>query len=85
MNKTLSKVRLRFYYSTYSTSGGLEDPMERIALDIMGPLPTTDNGNKCILVIADYFTVVEAYSHTKRKGRNRELVDEFIFVRKKFI
>ena len=31
-------------------------PMERIAIDVMGPLPTTDRDNKYILVISDYFT-----------------------------
>lgn len=31
-------------------------PMERLAIDILGGLPMTDNGNKYILVIADYFT-----------------------------
>lgn len=31
-------------------------PMERIAIDIMGPLPETEKGNRYILVIADYFT-----------------------------
>lgn len=31
-------------------------PLERVATDIMGPLPETDNGNKYILVISDYFT-----------------------------
>ena len=31
-------------------------PMERIATDILGPLPKTSNGNRYILVIADYFT-----------------------------
>ena len=37
-------------------------PMERIAIDVMGPLPTTDKGNKYILVISDYFTkLTEAY------------------------
>ncbi|KAL3846476.1 hypothetical protein ACJMK2_017463 [Sinanodonta woodiana] len=30
--------------------------MDRIALDIMGPLPETSIGNKYILVIGDYFT-----------------------------
>ena len=30
--------------------------MERIALDILGELPVTENGNKYILVISDYFT-----------------------------
>ncbi|MCG8033694.1 MAG: DDE-type integrase/transposase/recombinase, partial [Candidatus Thiodiazotropha taylori] len=31
-------------------------PMERIALDILGELPLTSNGNKYIVVVADYFT-----------------------------
>ena len=30
--------------------------MERIAIDILGPLTITDKGNKYILVIADYFS-----------------------------
>ena len=30
-------------------------PFERIALDIMGPMPTTESGNKYILVVGDYF------------------------------
>jgi hypothetical protein len=37
-------------------------PLERMALDIMGPLPQTDKGHKYILVITDYFTKwAEAY------------------------
>lgn len=36
--------------------GGYAYPMERIALDIMGPLPVTKKGNKFVLVIQDYFT-----------------------------
>jgi hypothetical protein len=31
-------------------------PLEKIAMDILGPLPTSARGNKYILVIADYFT-----------------------------
>ena len=31
-------------------------PMERMALDILGPLPETEYGNKYILCIGDYFT-----------------------------
>jgi hypothetical protein len=31
-------------------------PMERIAVDILGELPETPNGNKYILVVSDYFT-----------------------------
>ena len=33
-----------------------ERPMERVAMDILGPLPETARGNKYILVIGDYFT-----------------------------
>ena len=31
-------------------------PFERIAIDIMAPLPVTESGNKYILVVGDYFT-----------------------------
>ena len=31
-------------------------PMERIAVDILGELPETEQGNKYILVVSDYFT-----------------------------
>ena len=31
-------------------------PWERIAMDVAGPFPTTDKGNKYILVVQDYFT-----------------------------
>lgn len=30
--------------------------MERLAVDILGELPETEQGNRYILVIADYFT-----------------------------
>jgi hypothetical protein len=32
------------------------EPMQRIAIDILGPLPLTQRGNKYALVITDYFT-----------------------------
>ncbi|GFU73201.1 retrovirus-related Pol polyprotein from transposon 412 [Trichonephila clavipes] len=31
-------------------------PFERIAFDILGPLPRTASGNKYLLVVIDYFT-----------------------------
>ncbi|MCG8624913.1 MAG: DDE-type integrase/transposase/recombinase, partial [Proteobacteria bacterium] len=31
-------------------------PMERIAMDVLGPLPESTTGNKYIVIIADYFT-----------------------------
>ena len=33
-----------------------EYPLEIMAMDIVGPLPTSKSGNKYILVISDYFT-----------------------------
>ena len=35
---------------------GAEYSMERIATDMLGPLPETSHGNRYILVIGDYFT-----------------------------
>jgi transposase InsO family protein len=38
------------------------EPLERIALDILGPVTRTHTGNKYILVVTDYFTrSAEAY------------------------
>lgn len=34
----------------------VESPLERIAINIMGPLPESEKENRYILVIADYFT-----------------------------
>ena len=31
-------------------------PLERVAIDVLGPLPETDAGNKFVLVIGDYFS-----------------------------
>ena len=37
--------------------------MERVAMDVLGPLPQTDRDNRYILVIGDYFTKwTEAYA-----------------------
>ena len=37
-------------------------PLEKVAMDIMGPFPISDSGNSYILVVSDYFTRwVEAY------------------------
>jgi hypothetical protein len=32
------------------------EPMERVAMDILGPLPMSKNGNKYVLVISYLFT-----------------------------
>ena len=55
--------------------------MEKIALDILGPLPTTSRGNKFIVVISDYFTKwTEAYPLRNQKAQTvaKKLVEEFI-------
>jgi hypothetical protein len=31
-------------------------PMERVALDILGPLPLSESGIRYMLIVADYFT-----------------------------
>jgi transglutaminase/protease-like cytokinesis protein 3 len=55
--------------------------LDRIALDILGPLPCTSDGNQYIVVISDYFTkYVEAYAlkdHTALTVPDK-LVTEFI-------
>ena len=38
-------------------------PMERVAMDIVGPLPRTKRGNRFIIVVSDYFSKwTEAYA-----------------------
>ena len=38
-------------------------PLERVALDLIGPLPLSYKGNKYALIVTDYFTKwAEAYS-----------------------
>ena len=56
-------------------------PMEQIAMDIVGPLPLTECGNKYILVIGDYFTKwKEAYPMINMEATTIAsiLVQEFI-------
>ena len=56
-------------------------PMERIALDILGPLPETNDGNKYIMVVGDYYTkFVEAYPIPDEKASTvaPKLVEEFM-------
>ncbi|KAL5503537.1 hypothetical protein EMCRGX_G010502 [Ephydatia muelleri] len=56
-------------------------PLERIAMDILGPLPETPRGNRCILVVGDYFTKwTEAYPLPDMEALSiaKVLVNEFI-------
>lgn len=56
-------------------------PMERIALDIMGPFNRSNAGNKYILVIADYFTKFTHAVPIRNQEADtvaRKLVDTFI-------
>ena len=55
--------------------------MERIAMDILGPLPITPRGNKYILVVSDYFTKwTECYAIPNQEAVTvaNKLVNEFI-------
>lgn len=83
VNKTLAKIRERFYWVTCkmdvenwckkcticSARNGpgrrrkaelqihnVGSPFERIAVDILGPLPKSVSGNRYVLVVTDYFT-----------------------------
>ena len=58
-----------------------DSTMLRIALDILGPLPLTENGNRYLLIIADYFTKwPEAYAIPNQEAATvaRILVNEVI-------
>ena len=55
-------------------------PLEKLAVDILGPLPVTKKGNRYILVVSDYFTRwVEAYPMPNQEASTvaQKLVDEF--------
>ena len=56
-------------------------PMERLAIDVLGPLPQSNQGNKYILIAADYFTKwVEAYPLANQEAITvaKVLVREFV-------
>ena len=39
------------------------EPLERVAIDFLGPLSRTEKGNKYVVIISDYFTRwIEAYT-----------------------
>ena len=56
-------------------------PMDRIAIDVMGPLPITERDNEYILVIGDYFTRwMEAFPIPNQQAATvaEKLVHEFV-------
>ena len=57
-------------------------PMQRIAMDILGPLPETERQNKYILVVSDYFTKwTESYPMKNMEAKTiaEQLVSSFIY------
>ncbi|XP_056001857.1 uncharacterized protein LOC130048813 [Ostrea edulis] len=57
------------------------EPLERVAIDILGPLPRTEKGNKYVVVISDYFTRwIEAYPVKNQEAMTiaRVFVEEFV-------
>ena len=56
-------------------------PMDRIGVDVLGPLPVSNQGNSYILVIGDYFTRwMDAYPMPDQQAETTasKLVNEFI-------
>ncbi|KRY17737.1 Retrovirus-related Pol polyprotein from transposon 17.6 [Trichinella patagoniensis] len=57
------------------------NPMEIVAVDILGPVPRSKNGNSYIMVVTDYFTRwVEAYAVPNQQAETvaRKLVQQFV-------
>ena len=107
VNKTLCRVRHRFYWvgcgrdvKLYcsrcnvcaSRKGPAKKqrapmkmynvgaPMERVAIDVLGPLPLTEKGNKYLLIAMDYFTKwPEAFAIPNQEATTvaKVLVEEF--------
>ena len=58
-------------------------PLERVAVDIMGPFPRTPNGNKYIMVVGDYFSKwMQAFTIKQLDAVTvaRKLVDQFVTI-----
>ena len=58
-------------------------PLERVAVDIMGPFPRTPNGNKYIMVVGDYFSKwMQAFTIKELDAVTvaRKLVDQFVTI-----
>ena len=58
-------------------------PLETVAVDIMGPIPRTQNGNKYITVVGDYFSKwMQAFAIRQLDAVTvaRKLVDQFVTI-----
>ena len=56
-------------------------PMERLAMDILGPLPQTPRGNRFVLVVTDYFSKwTESYAIPNQEATTvtEKLVSGFV-------
>lgn len=60
-----SKTHCREYMKQYLVG----TPFERVAIDVMGPFPPTETGNRNIMVYMDYFTKwPEVYALPKQEA-----------------
>ena len=56
-------------------------PMDMIGINIMGPLPISNHGNNCVIVVGDYFTCwIKAYAIPDQQAETtaKTLVNEFM-------
>uniref|UniRef100_A0A0A9VSQ4 Integrase catalytic domain-containing protein n=1 Tax=Lygus hesperus TaxID=30085 RepID=A0A0A9VSQ4_LYGHE len=69
-----------------STLAGIQSgaPFERVAIDVVGPLPKSDKGNRFIVVVMDYFTkwpeaypVVDQKAETVAEGLVTHVISRF--------
>jgi transposase InsO family protein len=52
-------------------------PMERVSLDVLGPLPKSNDDNKFVLLVCDYFTKwVEAFPMPDQEAKT--VADKFV-------
>jgi transposase InsO family protein len=68
---------------SHAPLGGVQTgaPMERVAMDILGPLPLTYQGNRYVLVVMDLFTKwTEAYPLPDQEAKTvaKVFVNEFV-------
>lgn len=54
-------------------------PLDRVGIDIVGPLPFTNDGNEYIIVLCDYFTKwVETYAVSNRDHQALTVGDKIV-------